>query len=450
VVAGMLGSGHFPSKGVGAINSQKWKVPFFTVWTGQAFSLVGSALVRFALIWWLTEKTGSATTLAAASLASMLPFIVLGPFVGALVDRWNRRWVMIISDGLIALLTALLACLYWLEIAQVWHVYVILFLRSLGGTFQDPAMRASTSLMAPKDQLTRVGGMNETLQGVVNIVSPPLGALLLEVLSMQGTLAIDILTAVMAIVPLCFVYVPQPQNAALPKEATLPDKWRSVIRDTVEGFRFLWNWRGLFLLLVVLALVRFFTVPPMSFLPLLVTQHFDGGALQLAGMNSAHGFGFVAGGVILSLWGGFKRRTVTSLLGLFGIGVGTVVFGLVPATGFGLALVVMFLRTMMVPIIQGSVVAIFQSSAPPEMQGRIFTLLISAVSVIVPLGLAVGGPVADAFGVRLLFVLGGAGCILMALIWVFSPTVLYLEDHPGQQADGDQLPVRKKVPETLV
>ena len=124
------------------MNSSKWQVSFFTVWIGQAFSMVGSALVRFALIWWLTEQTGSATTLAMASVVSMLPFVALGPFVGVLVDRWNRKWVMIISDSLIALLTVFLAYLYWIGQMQVWHVYAILFLRSLGGTFQDPAMRA--------------------------------------------------------------------------------------------------------------------------------------------------------------------------------------------------------------------------------------------------------------------------------------------------------------------
>jgi DHA3 family macrolide efflux protein-like MFS transporter len=440
-------------------------------------------LVHFALIWWLTEETGSATTLAVASVVTMLPCIVLGPFGGALVDRWNRRWVMVISDGIIALLTALLAYLYWLEVAQVWQVYAILFLRSLGGTFQDSAMRASTSLMAPKEQLTRVSGMNETLQGIVNVVSPPLGALLLEVLDMQGTLAIDVVTAVMAVVPLFFVRVPQPHRPGRAGARSLPDpappvyggavppldkpgrvdagslpdpalanpappvyggaaspldKWQSVIRDTVEGFRYIWGWRGLFFLLAVLAMVRFFIAPPMSMLPLLVKQYYDGGALQLAWMNSANGFGFVAGGVILSLWGGFRRRTVTALVGLFGVGVGTVIFGLVPATAFGIALVVMFLRTLMVPIIRGPIVAIFQSSTPPEMQGRLFTVLMSVISVMAPLGLAIGGPLADAFGVRLLFILGGAGMVLMALIWVFTPTVLYLEDHPRPKASEEQ------------
>ena len=154
-----------------------WQKRFYTIWIGQAFSMVGSALVRFALIWWLTEETKSPVVLTTATIASTLPMIGLSPFIGPLVDRWNRRWVMVVSDALIAFLTAGLAILYALGIAEVWHVYVILFLRSFGDAFQSPAMQASTSLMVPKNQLARVGGMNDTLMGVVNIVSPPLGAL---------------------------------------------------------------------------------------------------------------------------------------------------------------------------------------------------------------------------------------------------------------------------------
>ena len=122
----------------------------------SSFSLVGSALVRFALIWWLTEKTESAMVLTMATLVSILPQLLLAPFSGALVDRWNRRWVMIIADASTAFFAAVLAVLYWLDVAQIWHVYLILFLRAFGDVFQFPAMQASTSLMVPKSQLARV------------------------------------------------------------------------------------------------------------------------------------------------------------------------------------------------------------------------------------------------------------------------------------------------------
>ena len=406
---------------------ERWRPRFFTIWGGQAFSMVGSALVRFALIWWLTKETDSATVLTTSSLVATLPWILLAPFAGTFVDRWDRRWTMIVSDAMIALFTALLAYLYWMGIARIWHVYVILFLRSVGDTFQGPAMRAATSMMVPEDQLARVGGMNESLMGVVNIVSPPLGAFLLEILDMQGTLAIDVVTAVMAIAPLLLFAVPEPVSLG----AAGNDK--PVLRDFAEGFRYVWNWRGLFLMFVVLAGLRFFMAPCFSLLPLMVTRYFGGEALELGWMNSAHGFGFISGGLILSAWGGFRRRTVTALLGLTGIGIGMVAFGFVPASLFWLGLAVMFFRMMMVPMARGAILAIFQTYVPPEMQGRVFTLLISSMSVMAPFGLAVGGPIADALGVRALFVLAGLGCLGIAALWAFSPEIMNLEARAEQR-----------------
>lgn len=401
---------------------ESWKPRFYTIWIGQAFSLVGSSLVRFAIIWWLTEQTGSARVLTTANLVSMLPFLLLAPFSGALVDRWNRRWVMVISDALIALFTAVLAYLYWRGSVEVWHVYAILFMRGFGDVFQSPAMSASTSLMVPKEQLARVGGMNDLLQGVVGIVSPPLGALLMATVSMQGTLAIDLVTAVLAIAPLLFIRIPQPPAKPASREQT------SIFREMAQGFSYVWNWRGLFFMFMVIALLRFFMAPAFSLLPLMVTDYFGGEALELAWMNSAHGFGFIAGGLILSVWGGFKRRTFTAVLGLVGLGLGSLAFGLVPANAFWLALVMMFLRTAMLPMVRGTVMAIFQSYVPADMQGRVFTLLLSSITIMAPFGLALGGPLAEAYGVPIIFVITGFGCLGVALIWALTPKILYLED----------------------
>lgn len=153
---------HMTDNGLSQLQSN-WKPRFFTIWSGQALSLVGSALVQFALVWWLTVETGSATTLATASFVALLPQIILGPFVGTLVDRWNRRLIMIAADASVALTTALLIALFATGRVAVWHVYLAMFLRSLGGTFHYPAMAASTSLMVPHEHLARVAGMNQTL-----------------------------------------------------------------------------------------------------------------------------------------------------------------------------------------------------------------------------------------------------------------------------------------------
>jgi DHA3 family macrolide efflux protein-like MFS transporter len=404
-----------------------WKRRFFIIWGGQAFSLVGSALVRFALIWWLTEKTGSATVLTTATLVSMLPMIGLAPFSGALVDRWNRRHVMIIADALIAILTAALAYLYWIDVAQVWHVYAVLFLRAFGDVFQAPAMQASTAMMVPKSWLTRVSGMNDTLMGVVNIVSPPLGALLVATVSMQGTLAIDLVTAVIAIAPLLFIAIPQPESRDRGKDTSF---WEEM----TEGFRYVWHWRGLFFMFLALAALRFFLAPAFSLLPLMVKEHFGGGALELGWISSAHGAGFILGGFLLSMWGGFERRTMTAVIGFVGVGIGLLVFGLIPGDLLWLAIIVMFFRTMMVPMIRGSVMAIFQVYVPAELQGRVFTLLMSSMSLMAPVGLGLGGPFADAFGVPSVFVATGVGCLLVALIWISTPTILNLESQKRPQA----------------
>jgi hypothetical protein len=194
--------------------------PFFIIWTGQAFSLLGSELVQFALVWYLTTSTGSATVLTFASLVAMLPKIFLGPVVGALVDRWNRRVVMIAADSLIALVTAGLAALFALNLVQVWHIYVLLFVRALGGTFHYPAMTASTTLMVPEKHLSRIQGLNSALSGLMGILAPALGALSLNLLPMMGILAIDVGTALLAILPLCFVFIPQPEVATVGEGAS--------------------------------------------------------------------------------------------------------------------------------------------------------------------------------------------------------------------------------------
>ena len=190
--------------------SRNWKPPYFTLWIGQIISLFGSALVQFALIWWLTETTGSAAVLGTATTVGLLPTILLGPFAGALVDRWPRKWVLILSDGSTALFTGLLAILFWLGIAQPSATFfVILFLRSLGDAFQSPAFHSLVPRMVPKDQLSRMSAMGQTSLGIIRFVAPPLGALLLELIQVKGVLPLDIVTALAAILPLFFVAIPQ-------------------------------------------------------------------------------------------------------------------------------------------------------------------------------------------------------------------------------------------------
>jgi len=417
---------------------ENWKARFFAIWTGQAFSLLGSALVQFALIWWLTKTTGSATVLATASLVGLLPQIILGPFSGALVDRWSRRWTMIIADALIALATLVLVGLFWTGAVEIWHIYVLLFFRSAAGGFHWPAMQASTSLMVPKEHLSRIQGVNQTLQGLLNIGAAPLGALLLSILPMHGVLVIDIFTAMLAILPLFFVLIPQPRPlAAEDQSVDRPTYWD----DLRAGFRYVWTWPGLVLILIMATVINLLSTPAFALLPLLVTEHFGGEAIQLAGLESAFGIGMLSGGVLLSVWGGFQRRVITSLLGLMLLGIGMIGLGLAPATLFLLAIGMMFVTGVGSPITNGPLFAVIQDVVAPEMQGRVLGLIGSMAAAMTPLGLIIAGPLADWLGVQAWFMIGGISTIAMGVSGLFIPAIMNLERdrRPVQEAAASHL-----------
>ena len=403
---------------------ENWAARFFTVWTGQAFSLFGSALVQFALIWWLTQKSGSATVLAIATLAGMLPMILLGPFAGALVDRWNRRLIMILADALIAAATLVLVYLFATDRVQVWHVYAILGMRALGTAFHFPAMSASTSLMVPEGQLTRINGLNQTLLGINGLIAPPVGALLIGVLPTQGILLIDVATAGLAILPLLFIPIPQPARAAADR-ASKPN----LLQDIREGFRYIRGWPGLVGIIFMALFLNFLLVPTAALSPILVTKHFGKGALELGLMNSAVGVGMLVGGVLLSVWGGFKKKIVTSIIGIISLGLAVLLVGSAPAQLFSLAVLGNFLVGAAIPITNGPIGALFQSLVRNDMQGRVMSLVNSAATAISPLGLLVAGPLSDALGTRVWFWAGGLICALIGIAGFFVPTVMNIENY---------------------
>jgi len=414
----------------------KWQIPFFTIWTGQQFSLVGSRVAQFALVWWLTKLTGSATVLATATMVALIPEIFLGPIAGAYVDRWNRRIVMIVADGLIALASLWLAYLFWMDAMQIWHVYVIMLVRSVGGSFHWPAMQASTSLMVPDEHLTRVAGLNQTMNGVLNILGPPLGALLMEMLPLYGVMLVDVGTAILAIGPLFFVHVPQPARAD-EGAAQKPSVWA----DMREGLRYLWGWPGLVALIGSAMVLKIALTPAFSLLPLLVTGHFDGGAAQLSLLESVAGVGIVVGGLTLSVWGGFRRKIYTTMMGMIVLGVGFVALGLTPGGLFWMALASIFVVGLMIPLIDGPIMAILQGTVAPEMQGRVFTLMGSLLWITSPFSLAVAGPVTDWLGIQVWYVTAGVLCGVIGLVGFFIPVIVNIEqNHDGYVAEVASLP----------
>jgi DHA3 family macrolide efflux protein-like MFS transporter len=349
-----------------------------------------------------------------------------------LVDRWNRRLVMMLADGLSAAAAGALALLFAFDAVQVWHIYTLMFVRAACAAFHWPAMQASTTLMVPDQHLARIAGLNQALPGMGAVVAPPLGALLLEVLPMQGILGIDVVTALLAIAPLFFVKVPHPERTASAGQASRP----SLLADLREAIRFLRGWRAILMVVGIAMLTNLLILPAVSLQPLLVTEHFGGDAFQLALLQSAFGVGMVTGGVTLSAWGGFKNRAVMGLLALALSGVGLAVVGMAPANAFLLALAAMFFTWFMQPISGGAIFTVLQSTVPADMQGRVFTLLQSAAAAMTPLGLAVAGPVAEVLSVQAWFLIAGLAMIVIGVGSLFVPDIVHIESR-AQRAGAE-------------
>ncbi len=406
------------------VQSHSIKV-FFVLFSGQSVSLLGSQIVQFALVWWLVQETNSATVLAIAAFVGFLPHVVLGPIIGVLVDRWNRKKIMFLSDSIIALSTLFLAYIFYIGLVQIWMVYLIMFIRSIGGGFHVPAMMATTSLMIPDKYLTNVQGIRHSLYGGINIISAPLAAFLLGLMPTIGVLLIDVFTALFAIIPLLFIAVPQPIKS---QDIVGLGYIQSVWSDLVTGFRYVWNWRGLRILLLCASLLNLLGAPAMILLPLLVTRHFGGNVLELGWIQSAMAIGMVIGGITLGLWGGFKKRVITSLTGRIGGGLGLIILSALPPSLYSIALIVMVLIGFMSSFAFPPLLAIIQASAAHEMQGRVFTLTMSILHCVAPLGILIAGPVADILGIRFWYVVGGIGSVIIGITLLFIPAVMHIEE----------------------
>lgn len=404
-----------------------WRLRFFSLWTAQALSLFSSSIVGFALVWWLTMTSGSGTVLALGTLAGMLPQMLLGPVAGVLVDRHARGRIMAAADLGTAAATAILAWLFVVDAVQPWHVYVLMMVRSVGFTFHYPAMLASTTLMTPQEELSRISGLNQALSGATSIAAPALGALLVAVLPMHGVMAIDVIGAALAVGALLLIRVPNPP--ARPSEA----RRASMAAELREGLGFVRGWRGLAIIMSLSMALNFVLTPGVVLIPLLVTQHFGGGAREMALFESVWGIGMIVGGLGLAAWGGFRSKIFTSMAGLLGMGIGYFLCGAAPATALPLALFGYLLGGAANPITNGPFQAIVLSAIPAQMQGRVMALLGTISMVVSPLSVAVAGPLADVFGVRFWLLIGGIFSFIAALMIIFVPSVRGMEAEAARR-----------------
>ncbi len=406
---------------------QKWFKRFIIIWSGQSASLIGSQLVQFALVWYLTIQTNSATVLAIASVAAIVPQILLSPIAGAYVDRWKRRHVMIAADALISLSTFVLIVLFALGYAQIWHIFVVLFVRSCFTAFHWPASRAATTMLVPEEHLTRVAGLNQSMQGFANILAPPIAAVLIAFLPIEQVLVFDILTALLAIFPLLVIKFPEP----VPKDGPR----QKVIVDLKEAFVYLRGWRGAITMMSMFMIVNMLITPAFNLMPILVVDAFHGGAYEYATLEAVAGIGMISGGIALSIWGGTKKKIITVMSSTILAGIGITLMALVPGNGFLLILGLVLFVGVMMPMLNGSLNSLLQASIPKGMQGRVFALMGSMSLAAAPVGMAFAGPIVDGVGIQVWFLIAGIPTALIGVIAFLLPSVMGIED-PSSQPEG--------------
>ncbi len=358
---------------------------FAVIWSGQFFSLLGTYMSQFALGIWAWQITGEATVLALVALFSFGPSVIMFPVAGALVDRWNRKLVMMISDVASGIATIAVFLLLSSGRLEVWHLYVAGAFTGIFQAFQWPAYSASISLMVEKKDYARASGLLSLADSVSNIIAPAAAGILIGVIGVAGVLTIDIATFLTAIGILLVVVVPQPPKSL---------EKRSMLSDTFFGFRYISERRGLLGLQLNFFATNLVTgIAFTVFTPMIMLR--SGNDTVITGaVQSAFGVGGVVGGLALSVWGGPKRRVDGVLLGMVGSGL----LGLT-LPGMGQTPLIWmagaFLTMLFIPTSNGSNQAIWQSKVPPQYQGRVFATRALIASISAPIGMMIAGPLAD-------------------------------------------------------
>jgi DHA3 family macrolide efflux protein-like MFS transporter len=420
------GQWKLPRRFEGDMKIQRWAPRFFAIWIGQQLSWVGSRAGGFALVWWLTRETGSAQVLATATMGIIVPMVILGPIAGAYVDRWNRRLTILIADTSIACVSLLLAYLFWSGRMEIWHVYLVIVARSVGGAFHGPAISASTTMLVPERHLTRIAGLNQSMTGAIQVLGPVAGAMLISIMPLHGVMLIDVATAAFAVLPLLFLRIPQPKAETM-------EEGERLFTSLRIAFGFVWQKRGIFYIAALAGFMNFVINPVFVLLPLLVTEHFQAGPLQLGWLQSASGAGLIAGGLVLSLWGGFKRKVVTMYIGGGLQGLALALLGVIPSNLFVVAIAAMGANGLLNAWYNGATAPVIQTVVPPDMQGRVFTLLTSICQGVYPISLAILGPVVDLIGLRSWYVGGGLLVFLVCMAALLVPSIAHLEERIAEE-----------------
>lgn len=412
------------------MENRKWFRTYLFIWAGQFVSMLTSYAVNFAVIIWLSLAYKSAEVLAFSGIAGMLPQAVIGPFAGVFIDRWDRKKVMIFSDAFIAICTFAMTFVLKDDNVDLFWVYLLLGLRSVGTAFHAPALQAVAPLLVPEKELLRVSGINQMLQSVSGIAGPALGTLAITYFSISKVLYLDVIGATAAIVSLLFVTIPRLKvegNASV----------SAVLAELKEGFMAIHVNRGLGFLFLYAMIATFFIMPVAVMFPLLTTGHYQGGKWEMSLIEIVWGVGMLVGGSIL----GVMRISVSKIILIntmhIILGLTFVLSGFFPASWFIGFVVITTLGGIAMSVFSAAFMTTIQEEVLPSMLGRVFSLYFSMAVLPSMFGLLFTGFVAEIIGVANAFMISGTLMVLVGIVSFLTPVLMRLgsrkiaEDQPN-------------------
>ena len=377
------------------------------------FSLLGSSIVQFVVIWWVTIETESPIYLSIAAFLGFLPMVVISPIAGVFIDRWNRKLIIAITDFLQAVITVWLIFLIMLNIADVWTIILINSLRGICQAFHFPTINAIIPIMIPKKHLSRFNGINYFFTGLINVIGPVVAASLLLIWSINEILWIDIITFIIAIFPLLLIKIP----SVIEK-----DKKRDSFKNDFKlGFNILQTVPGLLILLILISAVNFLSVPFHTLLPLFVKVNHVGTASDLAIVMALIQIGMVFGALLASIKKDWKHRVRVILLGIVIAAGGYITAAISPPGNIIMIGIGGMIRAAMIPVINTNFLTIIQTNVSAETQGRVMSIVITIASAVSPFGMVLSGFIAEAIGIVPLYLTFAALELASVLItWLFS------------------------------
>lgn len=398
------------------MKEQYWKHSISRFLSAQTISLFGSSIVQYSIVWYITLTTSSGKMLTISTLCGFLPQIVISLFAGIWIDRYNRKHMAMLSDTVIALSTLVLAISFLLGYKNIWLLFLVLLIRSAGTGIQTPAVNAIIPQIVPTEHLMKVNGIYSTLSSLIMFISPAVSGFILSVSSLETTLFIDVVTAVIGVGITSAVYIK-------PYEKHIP-KGNSQLEGIQKGVAYLRENRFIKRLLMY-QLVILFLISPSAFLtPLMVNRTFGSEVWRLTASEMTYSFGMIIGGLLITSWSGCKHKLNTTLLagGVYGI----LMIGLGIAPAFLIYLVCNTLIGITAPCYNTPITVTIQEKVPSQMHGRIFSFMQIATSCALPMGMVVFGPLADVISVQTL--LWGSGLAVAAVSAIVHVTSYFGKD----------------------